>query len=227
MLEGFSKVIGILFGRDNELRQIIFLTLKMSLFSTVISTLVGLVISIFLIDISTSGIKRCLKRIINTLMGIPPVVAGLIVFLLLSRSGPLGNLGLLFTLKAMIIAQVFLITPIVIGLSMPILEKKREEIFATAKGLNINKLRRSFLLLNEVRSQLIGIVLSAFGRSIAEVGAVSLVGGNVQYKTRVMTTAIMLETNRGNFQFAVALGMVLLLCSLIVNVIASVITEKQ
>lgn len=227
MLGWLGNFAGILFGQDNELRQTIFLTLKMSLFSTLISAFMGVTSSICLTALQNNGIKRFLERFVNTLMGIPPVVAGVIVFLLLSRNGPLGSLGILFSLKAMIIAQVFLITPIVMGLSIPIFNKKREEIFETVKGLNINKLRMSILMLNEVKIQIIGITLSAFGRSIAEVGAVSLVGGNVQYKTRIMTTAIMLETNRGNFQHAIILGIILLLCSLVVNVVVLAIVENE
>lgn len=126
----------------------------------------------------------------------------------------------------MVIAQVLLITPVVIGLSAPVLEKKQSEISETIYGLRISRGKKVFLLLYECKNQLIGIVMAAFGRSIAEVGAVQLVGGNVQYKTRVMTTAIMLETNRGNFKFAISLGIVLLICSFMVNVFASVITDN-
>lgn len=222
----FQNVINLLVGCDNELRQIVFLTLKMSLFSTLISTGLGTTASLLLAIAPVSRGKKYFGRIINTLMGIPPVVAGLIVFILLSRSGPFGQFRLLYTLEAMVIAQVILITPIVIGLSNPIFENKYNDIKETVVGLNISRSRQLLLLLHECKKSVIGIVLSAFGRSIAEVGAVQLVGGNVQYKTRVMTTAIMLETNRGNFCFAVSLGIVLLLCSLIINSLAGMILEK-
>ncbi|KIR02176.1 ABC-type tungstate transport system, permease protein [Lachnospiraceae bacterium TWA4] len=219
-----QKIIKFLLEYD-ELRQIVVLTLKMSLFSTVLSTSFGIIIGVVLAISPVNRKKKYICRLINTLMGMPPVVAGLIVFLILSRSGPLGELKLLYTLQAMVIAQVVLITPIVAGLSNPILEKKYFEIKETVRGLNISKIKQLYLLLHECKKPLIGILLSAFGRSIAEVGAVQLVGGNVQYKTRVMTTAIMLETNRGNFYFAVSLGVVLLLCSLIVNIVASIISD--
>lgn len=222
----FQKVISLLIGGDDELRQIVFLTLKMSLFSTLISTGLGVMASLLLAIAPVNRGKKYFCRFINTLMGIPPVVAGLIVFIMLSRSGPFGQFGLLYTLEAMVIAQVILITPIVIGLSNPIFEKKYDDIKETVVGLNISRSRQLFLLLHECKKPLAGIILSAFGRSIAEVGAVQLVGGNVQYKTRVMTTAIMLETNRGNFCFAVSLGIVLLLCSLIINLLAGMISEK-
>lgn len=222
----FQKVISLLIGCDNELRQIVFLTLKMSLFSTLISTGLGATASLLLAIAPVSRGKKYFCRIINTLMGTPPVVAGLIVFILLSRSGPFGQFRLLYTLEAMVIAQVILITPIVIGLSNPIFEKKYNDIKETVVGLNISRSRQLLLLLHECKKPVAEIVLSAFGRSIAEVGAVQLVGGNVQYKTRVMTTAIMLETNRGNFCFAVSLGIVLLLCSLIINSLAGMISEK-
>ncbi|SET43180.1 ABC transporter permease [[Clostridium] polysaccharolyticum] len=221
-----QKAFSLLFGQDDELRQILFLTLKMSLFSTGISTIAGVTAAVLSAVTPAYPIKRYAGWLINTLMGTPPVAAGLIVFLMLSRNGPLGQLGLLYTIDAMVIAQVFLIAPIVTGLSSPVLEKKYEETKETFWGLNIGGRRKVFLLLQECRKPLAGIILSAFGRSIAEVGAVQLVGGNVQYKTRVMTTAIMLETNRGNFQLAVSLGMVLLLCSFIVNSLAGMILEK-
>lgn len=226
MLGELENVIEVLASNNNELRQIIFLTLKMSFFSTVISSIVGVSGSIFLTAITVKNIKKYCIRIINTLMGIPPVVGGLVVFLLFSRSGPFGQLRWMYSLNVMVIAQVLLITPVVIGLSAPVLEKKQSEISETIYGLRISRGKKVFLLLYECKNQLIGIVMAAFGRSIAEVGAVQLVGGNVQYKTRVMTTAIMLETNRGNFKFAISLGIVLLICSFMVNVFASVITDN-
>ena len=171
----------------------------MSLFSTGISALIGLPFGVFLGRSSFRG-KGALLRITNTLMSLPPVVAGLVVFLLFRSIGPFGSLHLLFTVQVMVIAQVILITPIMTGLAASIAGGKAPMLTET--------------------------ILLGFGRSIAEVGAVSLVGGNIQFKTRVMTTAILLETNKGNFKTAVAIGIVLLLLSLVVNSLAGSIQER-
>lgn len=226
MWKEFGTIIKLLFGPEDELREIIFVTLKMSLYSTIIGSILGLIVGYF-ISVKRFKGKAILRRVINTLMGLPPVVAGLVVFLILSRSGPLGELKLLYSLNAMVIAQIFLITPIVTGLSIPTLSEKNKKISETAKGIGLSKFQQFYLLFFESRKQIIGVILSAFGRSISEVGAVQLVGGNIQYKTRVMTTAIMLETNRGNFYYAVALGIVLLLISLAVNSIVAMIQDNK
>nr|MCR5689926.1 ABC transporter permease [Clostridiales bacterium] len=159
-------------------------------------------------------------------MGLPPVVAGLFVYVLFTHYGPFGSLNLLFTVKVMVIAQVLLITPIVIGLSSSFIESTSKPIIETAKGIGLGNGRIVRLCLSEGRASLVSIVLNAFGRSIAEVGAVSIVGGNIQWKTRVMTTAIMLETNKGKFSFALALGIILLLIAFIVNAAASFIVRE-
>lgn len=226
MWKEFGTIIKLLFGPEDELREIIFVTLKMSLYSTISGSILGLIVGYF-ISVKRFKGKAILRRVINTLMGLPPVVAGLVVFLILSRSGPLGELKLLYSLNAMVIAQIFLITPIVTGLSIPTLSEKNKKISETAKGIGLSKFQQFYLLFFESRKQIIGVILSAFGRSISEVGAVQLVGGNIQYKTRVMTTAIMLETNRGNFYYAVALGIVLLLISLAVNSIVAMIQDNK
>ncbi len=152
---------------------------------------------------------------------LPPVVAGLIVFLILSRSGPLGTLKLLYSVTAMVIAQVILITPIITGLTSNIVSLKAPLIRETAAGIGLSSFRRMLYTIYECRTQLIATILAGFGRAIAEVGAVQMVGGNIQNKTRVMTTAIMMQTNMGHFEFAIALGIVLLLISFIINAIVS------
>lgn len=160
-------------------------------------------------------------------MGLPPVVAGLIVYMLFTKFGPFGSLGLLFTVDVMVIAQCMLIIPVVINLSESITSINAKKLIETAKGLNLSKTKTAMLILSENRQALFSVVLTAFGRSIAEVGAVSLVGGNIQWKTRVMTTAIMLETNKGNFSFALALGIILLLISLVVNIVSSLLVKED
>lgn len=224
-MESFRQAFGLLFSLDKELMQIIGVTLRMSFFSTSISCLIGLPLGALIGTKSFKG-KSFLKKLIHTLMGLPPVVAGLFVYVLFTHYGPFGSLNLLFTVKVMVIAQVLLITPIVIGLSSSFIESTSKPIIETAKGIGLGNGRIVRLCLSEGRASLVSIVLSAFGRSIAEVGAVSIVGGNIQWKTRVMTTAIMLETNKGKFSFALALGIILLLIAFIVNAAASFIVRE-
>ena len=221
LLEALTTV----FTPGSELSQITLVTLKMAFFSTSISMLIGVPLGV-LIGYSDFRGKRIVLHILNTLMGLPPVLAGLIVFFILSRSGPLGSFRLLYTVQAMVTAQVILITPIVTGLAATAVTQVVPKLHETAQGIGLSRGRELLYLLNECRSQLFSFIFVAFGRSIGEVGAVMLVGGNVQYKTRVMTTAIMLETNKGNFEMAVALGIVLLLISFVINSIALLFDER-
>lgn len=224
-MEELLQAFSLLFTPGSELSQIVLLTLRMSVLSTVISVAIGVPLGI-LVGLYRFPGKRLIMRILNTLMGLPPVLAGLIVFFILSRSGPLGTLKLLYSLQAMVIAQVVLITPIVCGLSATAISNVAPQIHETAHGMGLPFFKELGVLLYECRAQLLSVVFVAFGRSIGEVGAVMLVGGNVQYKTRVMTTAIMLETNMGHFEYAVALGIVLLAISFIINSIALTLQER-
>jgi tungstate transport system permease protein len=224
-MDSFRQAFELLFSLDKELLQIIGVTLRMSFFSTTISCLIGLPLGALIGTKSFKG-KSFLKKLIHTLMGLPPVVAGLFVYVLFTHYGPFGSLNLLFTVKVMVIAQVLLITPIVIGLSSSFIESTSKPIIETARGIGLKNGKIVKLCLSEGRTSLVSIVLSAFGRSIAEVGAVSIVGGNIQWKTRVMTTAIMLETNKGKFSFALALGIILLIIAFIVNALASFIVKE-
>ena len=221
LIQAFS----LMFTPGSELSQIVLLTLQMAAFSTVISTAIGVPLGVIIGLYRFPG-KRVVIRILNTLMGLPPVLAGLIVFFILSRSGPLGSLRLLYTLPAMVTAQVVLITPIVCGLSATAISGVAPRVHETAHGMGLSRRRELLCLLYECRSQLFSILFVAFGRSIGEVGAVMLVGGNVQYKTRVMTTAIMLETNMGHFEYAVALGIALLVVSFVITSVALTLQER-
>lgn len=214
-----------LLSMDGEILQIIGVTLRMSFFSTTISCLIGMPLGVIMTSSSFRG-KRTIRKIINTLMGLPPVVAGLIVYLLFTKYGPLGSFGMLFTVEVMVVAQCLLITPVVISLTSGVCSVNGKSLLETAKGLSFGKIKTMRLFLSQNRIALSSVMLTAFGRSIAEVGAVSIVGGNIQWKTRVMTTAIMLETNKGNFEFALALGIVLLIISFAVNILASLLTRE-
>ena len=221
----FSKTIELLFGADGELRSIIAATLTLSVFSAGISSAIGICLGSLLGCAQFRG-KRLIMRVLHTLMSMPSVVAGLIVFMLLSRKGPLGHFGLLFSMPAMVIAQVMLITPVIIGLSATMIAARAPQIMETVKGLHLRKGTEIRLVLRECRLQLLSVIFMGFGRSISEVGAVSLVGGNVKYRTRVMTTTIMLETSMGNFDFSIALGILLLLISFLINSSAQLFQEK-
>lgn len=224
-METINRILNLLFGTDPELRTIIAVTLRMSLLSTLISSLLGIPLGV-LIGSTQFRAKRLVTRIMHTLMGLPPVVAGLFVFLLLSRSGPLGTFKLLYSVTAMVIAQVILITPIITGLTANIVSLKAPLIQETAAGIGLKPFKRMLYTIYECRTQFISTILTGFGRAISEVGAVQMVGGNVQYKTRVMTTAIMMQTNMGHFEFAIALGIVLLIISFVINSVVSRIQES-
>lgn len=226
MWESFKQALQLLLGSDPELRHIIITTMRMSLMSTLVASVLGVGLGMVLGSRNFRG-KRLILRLTNTLMGLPPVVAGLVVFMLLSRRGPFGSLGLLFSVSAMVIAQVVLITPIVAGLTAAAVAAKAPLIQETTRGLDIRGGRELYYLFHETRAQLISIILTGYGRAISEVGAVQLVGGNVQFKTRVMTTAIVLETNRGRFELALALGILLLLIAFAVNTLAQLLQEER
>lgn len=222
----FFEAIQLLFSDNGELRQIVGITLQMSFLSTIISGTLGISLGIILGSHDFKA-RKLIMRIVNTLMGLPPVVAGLLVFMMLSRKGPLGELGLLFSVSAMVIAQVLLIAPVICGLTASIVSARAPMIFETTRGLNMSRIKEFFLLIYECRVQLVSVLLTGFGRSIAEVGAVQLVGGNIQFKTRVMTTAIVLETNKGNFEFAIALGFILLIIAFVINSLAQRLQEGE
>ena len=224
-MDALKQALHLLFSLDPELLQILGVTMRMSFFSTTLSCLIGLPLGALIGTRSFRG-KAFLKKLIHTLMGLPPVVAGLLVYALFTHYGPFGRFNLLFTVRVMVVAQCLLIIPVVTGLTASFMEQSTRAVIDTAKGMGLSRRRVLFLCLSESRTSLLSVVLNAFGRSIAEVGAVSIVGGNIQWKTRVMTTAIMLETNKGNFSFALALGFILLLIAFVVNVAASFVVRE-
>ncbi len=225
-MDKIIEAFNMLLSMDRELFQILGVTLRMSFFSTGISCIIGMPLGVLIGKNDFKG-KRTIKKLTGTLMGLPPVVAGLIVYMLFTKYGIFGSLGWLYSVQVMVVAQCMLITPVVINLTQAIVSGTGKAVIETAKGLNFSNAKTLFLLLCENRYTLLSVVLNAFGRSIAEVGAVSLVGGNIQWKTRVMTTAIVLETNKGNFSFALALGIVLLVISFIVNVISDMLVKEE
>jgi tungstate transport system permease protein len=202
---------------DPQLLEIIGLSLKVTLTAVALASLIGFAVGGILAVYRFPG-RGAVAAILNALMGLPPVVAGLIVYLLLSNAGPLGVLQLLYTPVAMIIAQVILVTPIIAALTRQTCEDLLEEYRDQLRSLGASSAEIVTTLLWDGRYRLITAVLAGFGRAIAEVGAVMIVGGNIDHVTRTMTTTIALETSKGNIALALALGMILLAIALSVNV---------
>jgi tungstate transport system permease protein len=212
----FWIAFGLVAGLDADLLEIIGLSLRVSLLALVISCLIGLPVGAVLAIARFRG-RSAVLIALNALMGLPPVVVGLIVYLHLSRAGPLGWLNLLYTPTAMIIAQAILITPIIAALSRQILEDLHAEYAEQFRSLSVPARKMMQALIWDARFSLLTVALAGFGRAIAEVGAVIIVGGNIDHLTRVMTTAIALETSKGDLPLALALGIVLLVIALTVN----------
>ena len=220
MQTAMEKALALILSADAELLNILSVTARMSLRSSLLALLLGVPIGIWLGSCKFPG--RGAALVINrTLMGLPPVVCGLLFYMLFSGVGPFRHLKLLFTVEIMVLAQTVLITPIVVGNMETYVSGVAPAVRETAKGLQLGGFKTFLLLCNECVYQIISVYLLAFGRSIAEVGAVSMVGGAIAWKTNVMTTAIMQYTNRGNFSLGIALGMILLTISLIVNIVIS------
>jgi tungstate transport system permease protein len=214
-----GRILGLLLRCDPTLRHIIALSLTVSLAATVAAAVFGLPLGAGLAVFRFRG-RASLILLANALLGLPPVVVGLILYLLLSRSGPLGVLGMLFTPAAMIVAQFILALPIVIALSHRAMESIWRDFGDDLLVSGANRLRAIPHLLSIGRLESLTVVLAGFGRTISEVGAILIVGGNIAGYTRTMTTAIVLETNEGNLTFALALGLVLIALSVAISACA-------
>lgn len=209
---------------DPELIEIVILSLRVSLTAVVIASVLGLPAGAAIAVGRFPG-RRTLIVVLNALMGLPPVVVGLVVYLFLSRAGPLGELGILFTPAAMVIAQTILIVPIVAALSRQVIEDAWLEYQEQLRSLSAGPLTSALTLLWDTRFSLVTIVLAGFGRAAAEVGAVMIVGGNIDGVTRVMTTAIALETSKGDLPLALGLGIVLITLVLVLNAGAYIVKD--
>ena len=215
----FTTALGLILAGDAGLMQIIGLSLRVTLTAVLVACAIGLPLGAALALARFPG-RGAVIVLFNALMGLPPVVAGLVVYLMLSRSGPLGDLALLFTPEAMILAQTVLILPIVVSLTRSVVADIWDEYREHLQSLGASRLRAVPTLLWDGRVSLLTGVLAGFGRASAEVGAVLIVGGNIAGHTRTMTTAITLETSRGNLGLAVALGIILLSLTLSLNAVA-------
>ena len=225
ILEVFANSVKLILTLDHLLFEIIILSLKVSFSALIISSFFAIIIGYFL-ALKKFYLKNILIVIFNSLMGIPPVVVGLIVYFLLARGGPLGVLQLLYTPSAMIIAQSIIIFPIVVSLSYEIFSQQWLQFRDHFRAFNIPLIGIMLTLIRHSYVVLITILLTGFGRAISEVGAVMIVGGNIEHYTRMMTTAIALETRMGNLEYAMALGIVLILLTMFINSIVYLFNMK-
>lgn len=221
-MNAFEKAWVLVTSQDLMLQNIVKTTLEMAFSSSAIALLLGVLIGLVVAYNDFPG-KKIVVVIMRTLMGLPPVVVGIVVYILFSGTGPFGHLKLIYSVDLMIIAQVVLITPIVAGMTETSLSPLVDRMRPTLKGLNLSLPKKTALVLFEGKYQLIAVYLFAFARAISEVGAIQIVGGNILNKTRTMTTAIALNYNTGDFSLAVALGIILLAIALGVNLVAGLL----
>lgn len=216
IVEGFRQAWGLIAGGDAEFWGIVLLSLQVSGLSVAIGAAVGVPAGALLALGRFRG-RQLLLNAVYTLMGLPPVVAGLIIYLLFSHSGPLGFLHWLFTPAAMVVAQTCLAAPIITGLTAVAVGSLDDNVRLTALGLGASRWQVLAAMISEARYAIVGALVSGLGRAMAEVGAVMMVGGNIRWETRVMTTAIVLQTGQGNYSMAIALGLVLLGVAFVLN----------
>jgi tungstate transport system permease protein len=216
ILDGFKEAIWLLISGDSEIYNIIWLSIWVSGVATLLATLVGLPLGI-VTGIKPFPLKKLYGSILFSFMGIPPVVVGLLVTIVLSRKGPLGSFELLFSPEAMVIAQFLLVLPIVTGVLYGTAKEKGKQAYELSIALGANRLESLKLLIKELHSSVLLAVMYGLGRAISEVGAVMLVGGNIKGRTRVMTTFIAMNNSMGAYEKSIAMAIVLLTISLIIN----------
>ncbi|CAJ36063.1 ABC-type transport system, permease component [Methanocella arvoryzae MRE50] len=226
LIDGFFQAVNMIASLNPEIIGVTVLSLQVSGTATLLAAAVGIPAGVF-ISLNEFPGKRLIQNIVNTLMGLPPVVVGLLVFLTVSRAGPLGSYGLLFTPTAMIIAQFVLVTPIIISLSISATKAVDRSVIETAVSLGARKYETMSVVLFEARQALVTAVLAGFGRAVAEVGAVMIVGGDIRWSTRVLTTSIVLQTRIGDYAMAIALGLILLVLSFTINLIVNMLQREK
>ena len=226
ILEGIAKAVHLLASLDPEVLGIAWLSLAVSGSATLISVVLGVTAGTVVALTSFPG-KKLLVSLVNTGMGLPPVVVGLFVSILLWRSGPLGALGLLYTPTAIVIAQAVIATPIVMGITVGAVQALPPALHLQILALGATRTQRLWLLVREARLPLMAAVMAGFGGVISEVGASIMVGGNIKGSTRVLTTATVMEVGRGNFDIAIALSVILLAASLGVNYLLTIVQQRE
>ncbi len=222
MQETLAETFAKLWTLDQEVFAIAWLSLRVSISAVALGSAIGIPAGALIAITSFPG-RNGLTAVLNALMGLPAVVVGLVVYLLLSRSGPLGTLGLLFTPTAMIFAQTILVAPLIAALTRQMIEDADRELGEQLRSMRLSVGQRARTLIVDARFSLVVAVLAAFGRAVSEVGAVLVVGGNIDGHTRTMTTAISLETQKGDLPLALALGLVLIALVVVINALASVL----
>jgi len=226
ILEGLQRALHLIFTFDREVWVIVLLSLKVSMTAIVFASALAIPVGFWLAIQEFWG-KHFIIAVINTLLALPTVVVGLLIYSLISRRGPLGILGLLFTPWAMIIGQFVLAVPIIIALTYSAVQGIDKRVRNTALTLGANKYQTALTMIKEARYAVFAAVVTGFGRVIAEVGAAMILGGNIKGSTRIMTTAIALETSKGEFGFALALGLILLLVAFGVNILLHYFQSKK
>jgi tungstate transport system permease protein len=224
--QGLQEAFRLIANLDPELLRILAVSLEVSGLAIVVGMLIGVPLGVFLGLRHFPG-RNFLITLVNTGMGLPPVVVGLFVFLLLARSGPLGDLNLLYTPTAMVIAQVVIATPLVVGVTLAGIQGLDENLRLQILSLGASRSQYYWKLIREARLTLLAALAAGFGSIVSEVGAVMMVGGNIAGQTRVMTTAIVLETRQGNFSMAIALSLILLLLALLINWLFTWVQQRR
>jgi tungstate transport system permease protein len=226
ILDGIKKAFYLLITFDPEVMGITLLSLEVSGIATLISLLIGISTGVS-VALSRFIGKRIVVSLINTGMGLPPVVVGLFVTIFLWRNGPFGFLGILYTPAAMILAQAIIATPIVMGITLAAIQQLPQKLRLQILSLGGTRFQMVWILIKEAKLPLLAAVMAGFGGVISEVGASIMVGGNIKGYSRVLTTATVMETSRGNFDIAIALGIILLLLAYFINLILTQIQQRQ
>ena len=225
IFEGVREGFHLIFGGDPEVLGIVFFSLKVALISTLVSCLIGIPVGFF-VGTSRFWGRRAVITALNTMLAFPTVVIGLWIWGILSRNGPLGELGMLYSLTAIVIAEVILAAPIAAALTAAAVQSADPRIRRTALTLGAGPFRANLAVASHARFAIISAIVVAFGRVLAEVGAATIVGGNIRHQTRTLTTAVALSTSRGDFGMAMAFGLILLALALTVNILLQVFQGK-
>lgn len=226
IFDGFVKGLSLIFNADAEVYSIVKLSLFVSVFATAVSVAIGVPLG-SLVAVKKFPLKKIAISLVNTGMGLPPVVVGLIAMLFLSRNGPLGFLGWLYTPAGMVLAQVIIATPVITGLSLSAMQSLDRRFYLQMLTLGAGQWQALWVCLKEVKLSILAAVIAGFGSVISEVGAVMIVGGNIRHQTRVLTTATVMETHMGNFDTAIALGLILLGLTFLINLALTFIQQQK
>ncbi|PLS02619.1 ABC transporter permease [Neobacillus cucumis] len=226
LLDGIKKAIEIILSGDQEVLEITGLTLKVCLLSILISTIIGLPLGIFLGLTRFKG-RKLLLVFINIGLGLPPVVAGLWITMLLWRSGPLGDFSLLYSPTAIVMAQILVSLPIVTSLTCTAFQQISDKMLLQIKALGATRIQTLFILIKQLKMAILAAIMAGFGRVIAEVGAAMMVGGNIQGDTRILTTTIVMEVSKGNFDIALALSFILLSVALMITAALTFLQQRK